>query len=120
MFSGFPPSTKTNIFKFHFDLETVERRATPWIPLKFLLLLLSLLIELGVDSSQAFWEYPAVTVRCLLTWHLNERQARADFTFIQSLLYLSFVLKQTQPPTALLSLKLHSAKRRAVNVKHQL
>ena len=34
-YSGFPPSTKTNIFKFQFDLETVERRATPWIPLKF-------------------------------------------------------------------------------------
>ena len=37
-FSGypsFPPSTKTNISKFQFDLETVERRATPWIPLKF-------------------------------------------------------------------------------------
>ena len=26
--SGFPPSTKTNISKFQFDLETVERRAT--------------------------------------------------------------------------------------------
>ena len=26
---------KTNISKFQFDLETVERRATRWIPLKF-------------------------------------------------------------------------------------
>ena len=34
-YSGFPPSAKTNISKFQFDLETVERRATPWIPLKF-------------------------------------------------------------------------------------
>ena len=36
-YSSFPPSTKTNISKFQFDLETVERRTTPWIPLKFLL-----------------------------------------------------------------------------------
>ena len=28
-------STKTNISKFQLDLETVERRATLWIPLKF-------------------------------------------------------------------------------------
>ena len=35
-FSGFPPSTKTNISKLQFDLETVDGRATPWIPLKFL------------------------------------------------------------------------------------
>ena len=35
LYSGFPPSTKTNISKFQFDLETAERRATPWIPLKF-------------------------------------------------------------------------------------
>lgn len=28
-------STKTNISKVQFDLETVERRATPWILLKF-------------------------------------------------------------------------------------
>ena len=27
--------TKTNISKFQVDLETVERRATPWTPLKF-------------------------------------------------------------------------------------
>ena len=33
-YSGFPPSTKNSISKFQFDLETVERRATPWIPLK--------------------------------------------------------------------------------------
>ena len=32
-YSGFPPFTKTNISKFQFDLETVERRATPLIPL---------------------------------------------------------------------------------------
>ena len=31
----FPLNKKTNIFKFQFDLETVERRATSWIPLKF-------------------------------------------------------------------------------------
>ena len=31
----FPLSTKTNVSKFQFDLETVERRATLWIPLKF-------------------------------------------------------------------------------------
>ena len=31
----FPPPQKTNIFKFQFDLETVERRATSRIPLKF-------------------------------------------------------------------------------------
>ena len=30
----FPPQ-KTNILKFQFDLETVKRRATPGIPLKF-------------------------------------------------------------------------------------
>ena len=34
-YSGFPPSAKTNISKFQFELEAVERRATPWIPLKF-------------------------------------------------------------------------------------
>ena len=34
-YSGFPPSTKTNISKFQFKQETVERRTTPWIPLKF-------------------------------------------------------------------------------------
>ena len=28
-YSGFPPSTKTNISKFQFELETVERKATP-------------------------------------------------------------------------------------------
>ena len=33
-YSSFPPSTKTNIFKFQFNLETVERRATPQIPLE--------------------------------------------------------------------------------------
>ena len=32
--SGFPPSSKNNISKFQFDLETLERRATLWIPLK--------------------------------------------------------------------------------------
>ena len=35
-YSGFPPSTKTNIPKFQFDLETVNERATLWKPLKFL------------------------------------------------------------------------------------
>ena len=30
----FLPPQKTNISKFQFDLETVERRATLWIPLK--------------------------------------------------------------------------------------
>ena len=39
-YSDLPPSTKTNISKFQFDLETVERRATPWIPLKFLFIYL--------------------------------------------------------------------------------
>ena len=33
-YSGFPPSAENNISKIKFDLETVERRATPWIPLK--------------------------------------------------------------------------------------
>ena len=31
----FSANHKTNISKFQFDLETVERSATPWIPLKF-------------------------------------------------------------------------------------
>ena len=30
-YSGFPPSTKANISKFQFDLETLDRRATLWI-----------------------------------------------------------------------------------------
>ena len=34
-YSGFPPSPQTNISKFQFDLETVDRRATLWNPLKF-------------------------------------------------------------------------------------
>ena len=34
-YSGFPSSTKTNILKFQFDLETVDERATRWKPLKF-------------------------------------------------------------------------------------
>ena len=33
-YSDFPPSTKTNISKFQFDLETVDGRATLWKPLK--------------------------------------------------------------------------------------
>ena len=44
--SGFPPSTKTNNSKFQFDLETVERRATPWIPLKFLFIYLFIYLVL--------------------------------------------------------------------------
>ena len=31
----FLPSTKTNILKFQFDLETVDKRATLWKTLKF-------------------------------------------------------------------------------------
>ena len=34
-YSGFPSSTKTNISKFQFDLETVDERTTLWKPLKF-------------------------------------------------------------------------------------
>ena len=33
-FSGFPPSTKTNIPIFQFDLVTVDERASLWKPLK--------------------------------------------------------------------------------------
>ena len=35
MHSGFPPSTKTNILKSQFELETVDERATLLEPLKF-------------------------------------------------------------------------------------
>ena len=42
---GFPPSTKTNISKFQFDLETAERRATPWIPLKFLFIFIFIFFQ---------------------------------------------------------------------------
>ena len=34
-YSGFPPSTENNISEFQFNLEKVERRATPYVPLKF-------------------------------------------------------------------------------------
>ena len=34
-YSIFPPSTKTNIPKFQFNLETVDERVTLWKPLKF-------------------------------------------------------------------------------------
>ena len=40
----FLPPQKTNIFKFQFDLVTVERRATSMIPLKFLFILFIYLI----------------------------------------------------------------------------
>ena len=54
-FSGFPPSAKTNISKFQFDLEAVERRATSWIPLKFHFIYFFInLLFCGVFVSFAF------------------------------------------------------------------
>ena len=63
-YSGFPPSTKTNISKFQFYLETVDRRATPWIPLKFLFILFYLFyfncaacdISLRKPTQRVIWK----------------------------------------------------------------
>ena len=43
-----PPSTKTNISKFQFELETVERRATPWIPIIILFIYFCFFLCFGV------------------------------------------------------------------------
>ena len=37
-----------NVSKFHLELETVQRRATPWIPLKFTFILFYLCIYLFI------------------------------------------------------------------------
>ena len=39
------------MFKFQFDLETVERRATPWIPLKFPFIIIFIFIVCRRDSN---------------------------------------------------------------------
>ena len=52
-FSDFPPPTKTNIFKFQFNLETVDRRGSLCNPLKFqLFFIISLIIY---SPSSVVW-----------------------------------------------------------------